>query len=469
VKRAIGTYVRRLWSLDRDVRLFLLSSGAMSFALLNGIFPVLFNLYLLRLGYGPEVIGLVNAAGLLAYAVFAFPAGMVAQRLGVRRAMLIGVTTTMACSGVLPLVEALPLDWRQPWMLANQILSTAGLALFFVNANPFMVDASQPGERNYAFSTRMVTDTVSGMLGSLVGGALPGVLSAWLGLAPGGPAGYRYALLSAAVISLPAVVALLSLRERQVTLDAAGERALAEEPAVADEPVVPRRAPEGTVGSAVQPAAGQAPIALLAVMAVVVLLRAAGLGASRVFFNVYLDDGLGVPTVQIGTLFAVIQLASIPAALAMPYLATRGGLHRVVVWGSLGIAASMLPLALVPHWAAATIGRFGTYALSAIADPALSVYQLELVPPRWRSVMSGVSGTALGVSWTALSFGGGVWIAALGYRTLFLSAAGLSVVGTLLFAALFRPGASAAVGWLRRAGETGGSEQPCPATPTAEG
>jgi len=429
VKRAIGTYLRRLWSLERDVRLFLFSSGAMSFTLLNGIFPVLFNLYLLRLGYGPEVIGLVNAAGLLAYAVFAFPAGMIAQRLGVRRAMAVGVAVTMACSGVLPLVEALPPAWRQPWMLGNQILSTAGLALFYVNANPFMVDATGAGERNHAFSTRMVIDTVSGMLGSLAGGALPGLLSLSLGLPREGPAGYRYALLTAAAISLPAVIALLLIRERRVAL------------ADAHEPVV--------AGQVAGPAAVPAPVALLAAMAVVMLLRAAGIGTSRVFFNVYLDDGLGVPTVQIGTLFAVIQLASVPAAVAMPYLAARGGLYRVVVWGSLGIAASMLPLALVPHWAAATFGRFGTYALSAIADPALSIYQLELVPQRWRSVMSGVAGTALGVSWTALSFGGGFWIAALGYRTLFLSAAGLSVVGTLLFAALFRPGARATVGWLR--------------------
>ncbi|MFN2130391.1 MAG: MFS transporter [Anaerolineae bacterium] len=448
MKRAIGTYLRRLWSLDRDVRLFLFSSGAMSFTLLNGIFPVLFNLYLLRLGYGPEVIGLVNAAGLLAYAVFAFPAGMIAQRLGVRRAMAVGVAVTMVCSGILPLVEALPAGWRQPWMLGNQILSTAGLALFFVNANPFMVDASQAGERSYAFSTRMVIDTVSGMLGSLAGGALPGLLSAALGLPLEGPAGYRYALLAAAAISLPAVVALLSLRDRQGALDAAEERAAADEQAGAGERTADQ---PGVAGRAVGPAAGAAPIALLAAMAAVMLLRAAGIGASRVFFNVYLDDGLGVPTVQIGTLFAVIQLASIPAALAMPYLVTRGGLYRVVVWGSLGIAASMLPLALVPHWAAATFGRFGTYALSAIADPALSVYQLELVPRRWRSVMSGVSSTALGVSWTALSFGGGLWIAALGYRTLFLSAAGLSVIGTLLFAALFRPGARATVSWLRLA------------------
>ncbi len=425
-------YLQQLRSLNRDVQLFLFSSGTMGFTLLNGIFPVLFNLYLLRLGYGPEFIGSVNAAGLLAYSVSSFPAGMVARRLGVRRAMALGVALSMIFSAMLPIAESLPVHWRAPWLLGTQVLSTAGLALFFVNANPFMVDATGTAERNHAFSTRMVIDTASGMLGSLVGGALPRLLSTTLGLPLDGPAAYRYALLLGAALGLPAVMALLRIREQRPETDAG--RATA------------------TGGLAA------APVALLAAMAVVTLLRAAGVGTSRVFFNVYLDDGLGVSTVQIGTLFAVVQLASVPAALAMPLLAARGGLYGVVVWCSLGIAGSLLPLALVPHWAAATIGRIGTYSLSAIADPALTVYQLELVPQRWRSVMSGLSSTALGVSWTVLAFGGGYLIAGLGYRALFLAAAALTVGGTLAFAGIFRPRSALVARWLgtgQRVGKDG--------------
>jgi len=40
-----------------------------------GIHAVLLNLYLLRLGYVPEFISLVNAAGLLTLGVFSLPAG----------------------------------------------------------------------------------------------------------------------------------------------------------------------------------------------------------------------------------------------------------------------------------------------------------------------------------------------------------------------------------------------------------
>ena len=66
---------------NRDVRLYLVTAGLVGFCWI-GIYLVLFNLYLLRLGYGPEFIGTVNAAGSLAYAVFSLPAGALGGRWG---------------------------------------------------------------------------------------------------------------------------------------------------------------------------------------------------------------------------------------------------------------------------------------------------------------------------------------------------------------------------------------------------
>jgi predicted MFS family arabinose efflux permease len=257
----------------------------------------------------------------------------------------------------------------------------------------------------------MVSDTLSGFLGSLVGGVLPGLVAPWMLADLTQAAPYRVALWIGAGLGLPAVLALFLVRdsgEDRWEDSEEGERA------------------------------GAFPITLLAVMAAVVLLRSAGVGTSRTFFNVYLDGALGVSTGQIGALFAVIQLLSVPAALVMPVLSGRWGHYRVVVWASLGMAASMLPLALFPHWAAATMGRAGIYALSAIADPAIGLYQMELVRPRWRSVMAGVASTAMGLSWTALAFGGGYLITSLGYRALFLVAGLMTAAGTVLFGSYFR-------------------------------
>ncbi|MBN1640866.1 MAG: MFS transporter [Anaerolineae bacterium] len=386
-------------------------SGVIGFTIMNGIYPVLFNLYLLRLGYGPETIGVVNAVGPLAYALFAVPAGLIGGRLSPHRTIALGVIVCLVCSGLQPLVGLAPASWQMAWILATQACITMGLALYFVNAYPFMVDATSARERSHAYSLRMVVDTLSGFLGSLAGGALPGLVARWLGTTLADPAPYRYALIFAALLGAPAIPVLLAIRGT-AQVEQAGEEA-------------PR-------------AGAHAPVALIAMMALTTVLRAAGVGTTRMFFNVYLDDGLGVSTARIGALVALIQLSSAPAALVMPVLAARWGYYKVVVRGSVGMIASLLPLALVPHWAAATLGRMGVYALSSITDPAIGVYQMEIVPRRWRSTMAGVSSAALGLSWTALAWAGGYAIAALGYGTLFAGAGVLTALGTVAFWAMFR-------------------------------
>lgn len=54
-------YLQRLRSFERDVRLFLVLPALIGFTVFAGINTVLFNLYLMRLGDGPEFIGLVKA------------------------------------------------------------------------------------------------------------------------------------------------------------------------------------------------------------------------------------------------------------------------------------------------------------------------------------------------------------------------------------------------------------------------
>jgi predicted MFS family arabinose efflux permease len=102
------------------------------------------------------------------------------------------------------------------------------------------------------------------------------------------------------------------------------------------------------------------------------------------------------------------------------------------------MALSLLPLALIPHRGAAGLGLMGMMALGSIARPANTVYHQEIVSPGWRAAMSGATTMAAGLSWSVMAFGGGYLITALGYRSLFLTGAGLTVAGALLFWAYFR-------------------------------
>ena len=63
---------------------------------------------------------------------------------------------------------------------------------------------------------------------------------------------------------------------------------------------------------------------------------------------------------------------------------------------------------------------------------------MDLVPPSKRAPVSGVTEMAAGLTFTALTFGGGYMIAILGYRSLFLTGAALTLMGTLVFWLAYR-------------------------------
>ena len=95
----------------------------------------------------------------------------------------------------------------------------------------------------------------------------------------------------------------------------------------------------------------------------------------------------------------------------MSAIISRSTLRRVgvpfIAWRSTVMALSLLLLALLPHWGAASLGYIGATALGLIVKPAFTVYSQESVPPRFRALMSGATTMAAGVSTSAMALGGG--------------------------------------------------------------
>jgi predicted MFS family arabinose efflux permease len=98
----------------------------------------------------------------------------------------------------------------------------------------------------------------------------------------------------------------------------------------------------------------------------------------------------------------------------------------------------MLPLALIPQWAVAGAAFVGISSLFAMTTGPVRVFSQDLVTPDWRPAMSAAMNIGVGMSIAAMSLWGGYAIAALGYRILFLAAAGLTVAGALIFWFYFR-------------------------------
>jgi len=405
----LSVYLYKLRSFSRDVWLYVLT-----FALWGaffGIHGVLLNLYLVRLGYGPEFVGWVNGLGRLAMGLCSLPAGALGGRIGVRRAILLGMCLGVVGFGLLPLAEFFPPAVQQAWVLGASSVGWLGGALYVVNGNPFLMGATRGDERQYVFSVRQALLPLAGVLGSIVAGLLPATLSRLLGVSLDQPAPYRYPLFLAAALLLPGVPMLAATRAVSTPTVSTTE--------------------QGRVSRA-----GAAPYSLIAVLSLVILLR--GTRVETTLFNAYLDAGLRVPASFIGVLMAVGKGLAVPAVLLAPPLIERWGQFKTILWGTIGMALCLLLLALVPHWGAAGLGYVGLTALTLIVGPAFTVYSQESVPPGAQALMSGATTMAGSLSQSLMALGGGYLIAAWGYPSLFFTAAGLMACAALVLGTALR-------------------------------
>ena len=406
----LSSYIATVRLLNRDVRLVFATYAVFGFAW-GGLYTLLFNLYLLRLGYDTDFIGVVNGISRFAFALGGLPAGMLGMRFGARRMILLGVSVIAAGLVALPLGEYVPVDWRAGWIIVTLSGAFAGGSLFFVNMTPYLMTVVTEQERAHVFSFNSVLFPACGFLGSLIGGLLPGLVADLLGSTVEDPAAYRWPLLLAGALFWLCLPPLLATQRTEST------------------------------STTSQTDDSGPPIALLLVLSAVLFLVNAPQGAAMAFFNVYLDAELSVSTELIGVIGAAGQIVAVPAAATMPGLAARWG--QLATYAMVGLVGCiwLVPLALVPHWSVAAVTFVAISAYGAIRGPLFTVFSQGIIPARWRSAMSGAASTSLGLSWTLTAGVGGVIIRDYGYPALFLGASVLGVAGiVLLFVAARMPG-----------------------------
>jgi len=182
--------------------------------------------------------------------------------------MIAGMILFVVGFGLPTLAEFVPASLRAGYLLATFPLAGLGGALTLVNTSPFLMGSTSPQERNHVFSVMLALSPLAGFIGSLVGGLLPRFFATMLDVSLDRPAPYRYPLLIAAAFLIPAVLVLLATREvgtsgKQETVTKASPLGRAVQS--------PRRGEQAT------------PYGLIALLALVGLLRVTGENAARTF------------------------------------------------------------------------------------------------------------------------------------------------------------------------------------------
>lgn len=386
---------------NRSIHLWLVVFAVAGFTYF-GLHAVLFGLYLLRLGFEPQFIGLLVGSGQIAFALLALPSGELGRRVGVRGALIAGLVLIGLAYTLLLCVELLPRSAWLPWLVVWWVLIWIGAALANVNQVPYAM--SQAGDSApRAFAVQLAVIGVTSFAGSLVGAALLGMVADWTATSIADPAPYRIVLALTPAAFLLSAIAML-----------------AAEPARSD--LSRERSSSGA----------RPPLGVFVMLGAVVLLFTTGEGVLRAFFNVYLDTRMAATPAQIGLTMGLAQLPPIAAALAVPALINRVGTALTLTGASLVAAAGLLALGAVPVLVLAGVAYTVVMSVVAVHGAARSVFSQEIVAPAWCTTTAGILTVGLGLGWASSAAVGGLLLPAVDFQGIFYLTCALTTVSAII-------------------------------------
>ncbi|MDP6633249.1 MAG: MFS transporter, partial [Dehalococcoidales bacterium] len=174
VTRGIANYVNNVRSFSLNARLYLAYS--LSEGLGTGMWTVLFTLYLLWLGFDIKFIGLLVGIDMLFHGLFAFPAGLIGDKIGRRKAFFLATTLNITAR-VITLLTLNPTA-----LIILTAFRGIGEGFHTVAGAPFMMENSQPEERPHLFSINASFMNLSRFVDFLAGGLVPLFWAGVLGL-----------------------------------------------------------------------------------------------------------------------------------------------------------------------------------------------------------------------------------------------------------------------------------------------
>ncbi len=354
----VRDYFQRMRMFSRNARLFLSATVLWGFS--RGIWTVLFNLYLLDLGFREDFIGYMLLSSGLVAGLAAFPAGILCDKIGRKKSLLAGATVGSLTNTILVFTSYPNL------LLTVNLFQGLVSILYWVARAPFMMENSEPEERTHLFSMSWATFLVSNMAGSFAGGFLPEVFSGILGVETKNVGVHRATLTVSVVFLFLSLLPYIAIKEKPYRQDNA---------------TMIRRLSFKAIQS-------RAVISKLVLTAGLI-----GLGAGLIvpLFNLFFQNKLGATKEQIGTIFALGNVTIAVGTLLTPIVSSRLGKVRAVACTELISIPFIFGIAVSPNPGFAAGPYLARGALMNMALPIKSNFAMETVQTEERATTSGLT------------------------------------------------------------------------------
>lgn len=429
-------------ALRSNARLYLISNTLQ--AVTAGAFAVLYVLFLTKLGYSTDFVGLVLVIGTIGGGLGIIPASALVERLGYR-ALLLWSDFVGGVAFAAQLFFPTP-----PVILVTTVAAGASFALFLVVNAPFLAANSSEHERTALFGLNNALGFLAAVVGSLLGGGLPD----WFRHAPfdgnGALAWLRpllvrnadartlqVALMASALIAVPAFIPILFLTdERRAPSLAVTPRGERDEDHSQDVPMVrwggfKARLSDGWRAS-MREARG-----VIGQLSATQALVGFGAGLYFPYLSIYFVNDLHTSLTFFGVFSAVMTVSLAGASLLSAPLAARYGKMPVSVIAQFLSIPFLVAMGLYPIvWIVSATLLVRTFLMNIPGAP-LSAYLMEAVPEQRRVIASGVYNVSFQLIGALGAGVGGVLISRIGFPLTILLAAPFYAASSVLLVVWF--------------------------------
>jgi len=394
---------------SRPAKLFLIST--ILYGIAFSVWELFFNLYMISSGIEKDLLGLIRAISPLIALTLGLPLGKLADRIGHRNAMLIGLTI-----GLMGMTFQILL--KDNWLIILMgAIQGAGLMLFRVATAPFIMGASSENNRTLFFSLNFSLMTFAGMIGNLVAGQLPTLAARFLNIPNVTAAAYQLVILAGIMLGATCLIPLFLIKPKNIQEDT---------PHKVSSPIL-----------SVKQLFSRKIIRQLFIINMFV-----GLGAALLipYLNVFFRERYAMSDQSLGVLYSISSLLVVVGSISAPWLARffRSKIVATNVTRAVSIVF-LLTLGFSPWLFIAQISFLLRTVFMQLSSPLLENFAMEVSPPGQQSTIAGIRGMGWQIGQAIGLYVSGIVQIKYGFDPIFITTAILYAISIVLAIIYFRP------------------------------
>ena len=431
-------YRNSVRNLNRNMRFFL--ATAFFVCLAQAVDIVLLNLYLKNVGFSNTQLGEIESMRFLASMILSVPCGLLSDRLGRRKTMLLSITLCSLAHGLRAVLLS------QTALMAATFLQGGSYTLLFITIPPFIAEQVAEEHRGTIFSLFFASFTGVGIIGYMLGGVLPDLLH---GMGSVLVHSQRLTLLLGAGIFSIALLPTVFIREQERGVGVAS---------AADE--IGARLNENTVNEfpqidGVDPASvtdKQSAIGFLetmrrlpaaerrAIISFTIPEIFSGIGSALIvpLMTVFFSSQYQMSSSTIGVVEAAGELSIIVATFLGPFVMQRFGIVKAIAMFQLASAPFLLLMGNAPLLPLALVGYLVRGALMNSLSPLKSTLQMQRVSAAYRGFAASCAEVGFSLSRTIFASIGGRFSESYGFPALYSFASIFYIASGVLYFLLNR-------------------------------